>query len=185
MWLDCGHPTSGVLFQIKKNAKKKKKRYKYEVCRLKRQRDHVARDKLGSALSESRLRDFWKEVRNINKVGKGHVLSAPLIDGFNNIIRKIWSLPRQCHTAPLHLIAGIPSVFNTIVTRSYKLIQSALASTCPVVAKVFRYGIYLIYTSTGHNYHYGHRWWKYYTEQEILSAKFLMDVKFAPHLTLI
>ena len=53
---------------------------------------------------------------------------------FNNIIRKIWSLPRQCHTAPLHLIAGIPSVFNTVVTRSYKLIQLALASTSPVVA---------------------------------------------------
>ena len=44
-------------------------------------------------------------------------------------------------------------VFNTVVTRSYKLIQSALASTSRAVAEVFRDGIYLVYTSTGHNYH--------------------------------
>ena len=55
VWLDCGHPTSAVLFQIKKNTKK---RYKYEVRRLKRRRDHIAREKLESALSESCLRDF-------------------------------------------------------------------------------------------------------------------------------
>ena len=72
-------------------------------------------------------------------------------------------------------------MFNTIVTRSYKLIQSALVSTSPVnvVAEVFRDSIYLVYTSTGHNYHYGHRRWKYYTEQDILSAKFVIDVKLA------
>ena len=37
-------------------------------------------DKLGSVLSESRLRDFSKEVRNINRVGKGHVATKCTID---------------------------------------------------------------------------------------------------------
>ena len=35
---------------------------------------------------------------------------------------------------------------------------------------------------SGLHYHYGHRRWKYYTEQDIPSAKFVMDVKLAPDL---
>ena len=48
LWCDCGHPTSGVLFQIKKHSKK---RYKYEVRRLMRQREFIKRKRLGTALS--------------------------------------------------------------------------------------------------------------------------------------
>ena len=101
---------------------------------------------------------------------------------FNNIIRKIWSLSRRCHTAPLHLVAGIPSIFNTILSRSCKLIQSALKSASPVLVDVFTDCIDLVYTSCGHNLHYGYRFWKNYTDQDILMAKFLFDVKLAPDL---
>ena len=93
---------------------------------------------------------------------------------FNNIIRKIWSLFGNV------ILRRCISLLEFPV--SYKLTQSALASTSPVVAEVFRDSIYLVYTSTGHNYHYGHRRWKYYTEQDILSAKFVIDVKLAPDL---
>ena len=80
MYCICArHPYT--LFQIKKNSKK---RYKYEVRRLKRQRDHLFRERLGSALSDSSYRDFWKEVRKVNKVGRGQAQTAPLIDGFCN-----------------------------------------------------------------------------------------------------
>ena len=64
VWYDSGCPSSGVLFQIKKNSKKQ---FKYEVRRLRRQQEHIRREQLGSALSQSRSNDFWKVVRNITK----------------------------------------------------------------------------------------------------------------------
>ena len=55
LWCDCSSPTSGVLFQIKKRTKR---RYKYEVRRLKRQKEHLKYERIGKALSQSRNRDF-------------------------------------------------------------------------------------------------------------------------------
>ena len=66
-----------MLFQIKKNAKK---RYKYEVRRLKRQQDQL----MGKALSQSRTRDFWKQVRKMTKTSKGHRITSPVIDGLSD-----------------------------------------------------------------------------------------------------
>ena len=50
-------------------------------------------------------------------------LACPLIRSlevaFNNIIiRKIWSLPRRCHTALVHLTTSLNSVYNMIYLRS-------------------------------------------------------------------
>ena len=70
--------TSGVLFQIKK---KTKKRYKYEVYRLRWQHECIIRERLGIALSQSSHRDFWKEVCNITLSSKGRGSSAPIVDG--------------------------------------------------------------------------------------------------------
>ena len=81
LWCDCGCPTSGVLFQIKK---KTKKRYKYEVRRLKRQREYIKCEKMGEALSYSRQRDFWKEVRKLSNSVIGRRTNVPVIDGLSN-----------------------------------------------------------------------------------------------------
>ena len=81
VWCDCGHPTSGVLFQIKKNTKK---RFKYEVRRLRRQAEHVKREMLGIALSRNRQSDFWKTVRRIAKSSKGTMSSVPIVDGYSS-----------------------------------------------------------------------------------------------------
>ena len=45
LWEDAGHPSSGVLFQIKKNTKT---RYKYEIRRLKRRQNVLLQDKFAS-----------------------------------------------------------------------------------------------------------------------------------------
>ena len=65
VWQNCGCP---VLFQIKKNSKK---RYKYEVRRLRRQQQHIKSELIGEALSKSSTRDFWKEVRKMTQSMKG------------------------------------------------------------------------------------------------------------------
>ena len=46
---------------------------------------------------------------------------------FNNILRKIWSLPR-CRTSLLHLTAAVNSAFNTVYNRSLRLVSSAINS---------------------------------------------------------
>ena len=37
---------------------------------------------------------------------------------FNNLLRKIWKLPRQCHTSILHCTSSLQSLFNVVVYRS-------------------------------------------------------------------
>ena len=48
---------------------------------------------------------------------------------FNNVIRKIWSLPRRCHTGILHSVANLYSIYNVVVLRSKKL--SLMACNSP------------------------------------------------------
>ena len=59
VWSEFGYPSTGVLFQIKKNAKKRLK--KYEVRRLRRQCEYVKRERLGTALSQNKQGDFGKQ----------------------------------------------------------------------------------------------------------------------------
>ena len=77
-------PDSGIsygVFEIKKSAKK---RYKYQVRQLRRQREHFQRERMGTALPQSRHRDFWKEVRKLTKASKGQQTNVPVIDGVAN-----------------------------------------------------------------------------------------------------
>ena len=81
LWTDSGCPSSGVLFQIKRNAKH---RFKYEVRRLKRRHEHIVRDNIGNALAHSRHKDFWKEVRKLSRSTRGSRSNVPVIDGLSD-----------------------------------------------------------------------------------------------------
>ena len=100
----------------------------------------------------------------------------------NNIIRKIWCLPQRCHTSLLHLISGLPSIFNTVITRSQNLASSAIQPSSRLISDVFLDSSSLIYTSTGYNLTFGHKHWKVYTDSDNLTSKFLFDVKMNPSL---
>ena len=78
LWTQCGRPSSGVLSQIKRRTKS---RYKYEVRRLKRQREHIIREKIGLAFSQSRHKDFWREVQKVNRSSRGNSQSTSCVDG--------------------------------------------------------------------------------------------------------
>ena len=80
VWNECGCPTSGVLFQIKKASKS---RFKYEVRRLRRRQCHIRRENLADALVHSHPQEFWRQVKKITKSSKG-VCSSSLsntVDG--------------------------------------------------------------------------------------------------------
>jgi len=67
-------------------------------------------------------------------------LSCPAIHSievsFNNILRRIWHLPCNCHTRILHLTARLPSLFNVIISRAASLLSSALSCSSLIVRKV-------------------------------------------------
>ena len=56
----------------------------------------------------------------------------------------------------LHLVAGVPSVHNLVISRSINLIKTAVKCVSPLVADVFEVSSKLVYTSAGYNQHCGH-----------------------------
>ena len=59
MWVDCGCPRAGVVFELRNRTKKE---YKYSVRRAKRRRVHIANEKLGKALCCKNSKAFWSLV---------------------------------------------------------------------------------------------------------------------------
>ena len=88
VWSEAGYPSVGILFQIKH---KSKARFKYEVRRLKRRKLFLRCQKMADALASS-SRDFWGEVKRINRQPSGHGLVPTLecISGHDNIAN-LWS----------------------------------------------------------------------------------------------
>ena len=56
----------------------------YKVRCLRRRQLYITRRKIGSALSEARHRDFWKEVRSLKRNTCGAQCNQPTIDGLSS-----------------------------------------------------------------------------------------------------
>ena len=70
---EAGCPSSGVLINIKTNAKS---RYKYAVHRIKRRQNHLVRNKLSQSFSKKRKSNFWSVVKGLTKVHKLWMVSV-------------------------------------------------------------------------------------------------------------
>ena len=99
---------------------------------------------------------------------------------FNNILRKIWSLPRQSHTGIVHSVAGLQSIYNIVLNRSRKLIASATKSICTLLSELFSQCAVTAFTSFGYNHLYGCKHRKLYTEDVRLCANFIRDARMNP-----
>ena len=97
---------------------------------------------------------------------------------FNNILRKIWRLPYNCHTRILHLTAGLVSPFNLIHRRSQSLLVSA-TTKCPsnIVRFVFSSSVNLCYTATGYNSLFGDSHSKQYFPEDAYCAGVIRDLR--------
>ena len=96
---------------------------------------------------------------------------------FNNILRRIWRLPRNCHTGILHLTAFLPSIFNVILSRSSSLLSRALSSPSCVVRTVFRDSSTMAFTPTGFNAMFGHQFAKSYHHQYGICADVIRHLR--------
>ena len=52
---------------------------------------------------------------------------------FNNLLRRIWKLPRHCHTSILHCTSSLQSLFNVVIYHSTMLCQKARATGIPLI----------------------------------------------------
>ena len=96
---------------------------------------------------------------------------------FNNILRRIWKLPRNCHTGILHLTALLPSIFNVVQSRSSTLLSRALSSPSYVVKTIFRDSSVLAFTQTGFNAMFGHQFGKLYHHQHGICAEVIRHLR--------
>ena len=71
-----------------------------------------------------------------------------------NVLRKIWNLPKLCHTRILHCVAGVQSVYNTLVHLSSSAFGKAIASDCGLIRHYFLSSSASVYTFTGFNSRY-------------------------------
>ena len=76
--VDSGCPRSGVLFDLSKQSKKA---YKYVVRRAKQRQSHIASEKLGMALCNANISNFWKQVKAMKSSSPS---TSPVVDGYTN-----------------------------------------------------------------------------------------------------
>ena len=98
---------------------------------------------------------------------------------FNNLLRKIWKLPRHCHTSILHCISSLQSLFN-VIYRSSMLCQKARSTGIRLICDIFTDALQLSYTTFGFNVHNYNRYWRTYTDADIMCSNFIRDVKLFP-----
>ena len=82
----------------------------------------------------------------------------------NQMLWKVWNLPRESHTAIVQCVAETPSISNLIYGHFMSLYSSATSSTSPLVQSLFAAFSKLIYaySFTSHNFLYGHKFVRFY-----------------------
>ena len=87
---------------------------------------------------------------------------------FNKILRKIWHLHYRSHTAIVHLVAKLDSLFAVVCSHSNSLLF--MASKCPsiLVYAVFRDSATVCYSFSGYNKLFGVSHIKTYNVSSVL-----------------
>ena len=78
VWEEACCPSSGMLFTIKRKAKK---RYKFEVRRIKHRRQYLIRDRFAHSFTKRKKDSFRFDVKSINKCNA--TCFSPVVDGVN------------------------------------------------------------------------------------------------------
>ena len=95
----------------------------------------------------------------------------------NNCLRRIWSLPRNCHTSFLHAVSGCNSVFNTCYKRFCNLYRSAINSGNFVVRTVFQSACLSCRNFIGFNYQYGINYIRDCTDVTSVSINLVREIR--------
>jgi hypothetical protein len=113
IWTETGCPSADVLSTIKKHAKK---RYKYEVRRLKRRQEYRLHSRLAHSFAMSRRETFWSDIKRLNNSRTPQ--SSPVVDGFcgsSNIANHFASKFRHFVKQALSYLSILTSIFHSVV----------------------------------------------------------------------
>ena len=96
---------------------------------------------------------------------------------YNNILRRIWSLPRTAHTAVVHSAAELKSVFNLLYCRFLKLVSIVFNHNSLLVQSMFRFSIQSCSNFIGYNFLYGSCHVKQYSDFEVGCSKIVRELR--------
>ena len=98
---------------------------------------------------------------------------------FNNLLRRIWKLPRRCHTGILHCIAWTDGIYNgIIIRRCISFIHRATNTTSnTIVRSVYNWASSQVFTATGYNLMYRSKYLKHLPEDDYLCAEYIRDIR--------
>ena len=104
----------------------------------------------------------------------GFFLIQSLKVTFTNVLRKIWNLPKLCHTRILHCVASVQSVCNTLVHLSSFAFSKAIASVCGLIRHCCLSSSASVYTFTAL---YRYVFIKKYCNDDTTCANFVRDIR--------
>ena len=97
---------------------------------------------------------------------------------FNQVIRRIWYLPRNCHTAIVHSVGLISSIFNIVFARFSKLYSSAMSHSSPLVRSVFAVSSQSCNSNfIGYNVLFGSRHCKFYSSNDVALGQLIREIR--------
>ena len=95
---------------------------------------------------------------------------------FNNVIRRIWNLARNCHTGVVHSVGLISSIYNNY--RFCRLRSSALSHPSPLVRSIFATSSQTCNSNfTGYNCLFGSTHCKSYSSEDIALGQLTREIR--------
>ena len=92
---------------------------------------------------------------------------------FNNILRRIWKLPRNSHTGILHKVAHLDSIYNRLILLSDCFARKMCESKSSLLHNTFNLFYTSAFTPVGNNHFNSHKHRKIYFEEDIECADFV------------
>ena len=92
---------------------------------------------------------------------------------FNNILRRIWKLPRNSHTGILHKVAHLDSIYNRLILLSDRFSRKMCESKSSLLHNTFNLFYTSAFTPVGNNHFNSHKYRKIYFEEDIECADFV------------
>ena len=99
-------------------------------------------------------------------------LSSPdihtLVVSLNHILRKVWCLPRNSHSAIGNCLARIPMVINSLLKRFFSFYNSAISSPSPLLKNMF----YAASLSPN-----GHHHARFFTDEDYIATNIIREIR--------
>ena len=77
------------------------------------------------------------------------------------------------HTGIVQSVAGLQSIYNTVLYRSRKLIASEKTPKCSLISDLFSESAATAFTSFGYTLLFGNKYRKLYSDDDLLCANFI------------